>query len=132
MLNGIQKFLQMINDQWVTICVILGLICSLYVKIKDYMNKTTEERIAVAKTQIRETILKLISDAEVDYEAWNKAGSIKRAQVVQIVYEKWPILNKAISQEDMIKWIDQEIDNSLKTLREIVKENIKTEKVTTN
>lgn len=128
MLNGIQRFLQMVNDQWVTICVIIGLICSLYVKIKNYMSKSTEERIEIAKTQIRETILKLISDAEVDYEAWNKAGSIKRAQVVQIVYEKWPILNKAISQEDMIKWIDQEIDASLKTLREIVKENVKTEK----
>jgi hypothetical protein len=42
-------------------------------------------------------MLKLISDAEVDYEAWNKAGSIKRAQVVQRVYEQWPILNKAAS-----------------------------------
>ena len=82
MLNGIQRFLQMVNDQWVTICVILGLIFSLYIKIKDFMNKSTEERIDVIKTQIRETMLKMISDAEMDYEDWNKAGSIKRAQVV--------------------------------------------------
>lgn len=128
MLNGIQRFLQMVNDQWVTICVILGLIFSLYLKIKDFMNKTTEERIAVVKTQIRETMLKMISDAEMDYEDWNKAGSIKRAQVVQEIFSKYKLLEKVVSQEELISWIDQEIDASLKTLREIVKENVKSEK----
>ena len=92
------------------------------------MNKSTEERIDVIKTQIRETMLKMISDAEMDYEDWNKAGSIKRAQVVQEIFSKYKLLEKVVSQEELISWIDQEIDASLKTLREIVKENVKTEK----
>ena len=36
-----------------------------------------EEKIEIAKMQIQETILKMISDAEVDYEEWNKAGGYK-------------------------------------------------------
>ena len=68
-------------------------------------------------------MLKMISDAEANYADWNKAGEIKRSQVIKEIYERYPILSKAINQEEMIAWIDNEIDNSLKTLREIIKVN---------
>ena len=68
-------------------------------------------------------MLKMITTAEQDYETWNEAGSIKRSQVIKEVYEKYPILSKAINQEEMIAWIDEQINNSLKTLRKIVKQN---------
>lgn len=124
-MKGLQNFLEFINTNWTTIAVCIGLILGIIAKIKNFLGKTDEEKIEIVKTQIREVMLKLISDAEVDYEAWNKAGSIKRAQVVQRVYEQWPILNKAASQEDIIKWIDTQIDESLKILRKIVEENKK-------
>lgn len=124
-MKGLRNFLEFINTNWTTIAVCIGLIFGIITKIKNFLGKTDEEKIDIVKTQIREVMLKLISDAEVDYEAWNKAGSIKRAQVVQRVYEQWPILNKAASQEDIIKWIDTQIDESLKILRKIVEENKK-------
>lgn len=123
MLHGIQNFLQLVNDNWTTIIVIIGLLVGLFKKIQGYLSKSDEEKIAIAKAQIRETMLKMITTAEQDYEAWNEAGSIKRSQVIKEVYEKYPILSKAINQEEMIAWIDEQINNSLKTLRKIVKQN---------
>ena len=123
MLHGIQNFLQLVNDNWTTIIVIIGLLVGLFKKIQGYLSKSEEEKIAIAKAQIKETMLKMITTAEQDYEAWNEAGSIKRSQVIKEVYEKYPILSKAINQEEMIAWIDEQINNSLKTLRKIVKQN---------
>ena len=35
----------------------------------------------------------------------------------------YPVLSKAINQEELIAWIDSEIDNSLKTLRDVIEIN---------
>ena len=68
-------------------------------------------------------MLQLVTEAEISYEEWTKAGNIKRAQVIQIIYEKYPILSKVADQNEVIGWIDKTIDDSLKTMREIFKEN---------
>lgn len=124
-LNGIQVFLQFINDQWTTIMVLVGLVLAVGKKVKDYISKSDDEKIGIAKAQIRETILKMVTEAEVDYEEWNKAGSIKRSQVITQIYEEYPVLSKITDQKSLIEWVDTTIDESLKTLREIVADNTK-------
>ena len=123
MLDGIKNFLQFVNDNWTTIIIIISLGIALYQKIKNYISKSKDEKIAVAKQQVQEVILKLISDAEVDYTEWVKAGSIKRAQVIKKIFEDYPVLAKVTDQTALIEWIDETIDNALKTLREIVAMN---------
>ena len=122
-LDGIKNFLQLINNNWTTILVIISLIIAITKKIKSYLSKSDEEKIEIAKQQVKEIILKLTSDAEVDYDEWKKAGSIKRSQVIKDIFIEYPILSKAVNQEELIKWIDETIDDALVTLREIVKEN---------
>lgn len=122
-LNGIQNFLQFINDNWVAIMTIIGLLIALYRKIKNYIALSNDEKIAIAKTQIHEMILKMITDAEEDYEEWNKAGSIKRSQVIGVIFNTYPVLSKVVNQEELIEWIDSEIDNALITLRKVIEEN---------
>lgn len=123
MLDGIKNFLQFVNDNWTTIIIIISLGIALYQKIKNYVSKSNDEKIAVAKQQVQEVILKLISDAEVDYNEWVKAGSIKRAQVIKKIFEDYPVLAKVTDQTALVEWIDETIDNALKTLREIVAMN---------
>lgn len=123
MLDGIKNFLQFVNDNWTTIIIIISLCIALYQKIKNYVSKSNDEKIAVAKQQVQEVILKLISDAEVDYTEWVKTGSIKRAQVIKKIFEDYPVLAKVTDQTALIEWIDETIDNALKTLREIVAMN---------
>lgn len=123
MLNGIKNFLQIINDNWVTICVIISLAISAFQKIKGFISRSDAEKIAIAKKQIREIMLKMIADAECDYDDWNKSGEIKRSQVIKKIYEMYPILAKAVNQDELTAWIDSEIDASLGTLNALV-ENI--------
>jgi hypothetical protein len=122
-LHGVQNFLQFINDNWTSIIVIIGLIIAIVKKAKDFFSKTDEEKIAIAKKQIKETMLRLVTDAEVDYCEWVSAGSIKRAQVIEQVFEMYPILSKVTNQEKLIEWIDDVIDEALETMREIFAEN---------
>lgn len=120
MLNGIQNFLQLINANWTTILVILGLSVGIVQKIQDYWTKSDEEKIEIAKAQIKETLLTLVSDAEMDYGEWNKTGSIKRSQVINELFDKYPVLSRALNQKELIQWMDHEIDSSLQTLRGII------------
>lgn len=122
-MEGLQKFLQLMNDNWTSILVCVGLVIGIVKKTRDYMSKSQDEKIDIAKKQIQTTILKMISDAEVDWQEWSKAGSIKRAQVIKQIYEEYPILSKVVDQEALTEWIDEQIDSALDTLREIVKTN---------
>lgn len=125
-LNGLKNFLEFIELNWTSIIVVIGLLISVVRKVKVYFSKSTDEKIEIAKKQIQETMLKLISDAELDYEEWVKAGSIKRSQVIEQIFEKYPILSKVVNQESLIEWIDKTIDESLKTMREIFDKNTET------
>ena len=126
-LNGIKNFLSLINDNWTTILVIIGLALALWKKIESYSKLSTDKKIEIAKKQISENILKLITQAEKDYAEWEKAGSIKRSEVISEIYKEYPILAKVVNQEELVKWIDEQIDNALPTLREIIKENEKSD-----
>lgn len=122
-MEGLQKFLQLLNDNWTSILVCIGLVIGIVKKTQDYMSKSQDEKIEIAKKQIQTTILKMISDAEVDWQEWSEAGSIKRAQVIKQIYEEYPIFSKVVDQKALIEWIDEQIDSALDTLREIVKTN---------
>ena len=122
-LDGIKNFLQIVNDNWTTIIIIVALIVSIIKKVVNLLDKSDEEKISIAKKQIQETILKYITDAEVDYDEWTKAGSIKRSQVINQIFERYPILSKITNQEELIAWMDDLINEALKTLREIISQN---------
>lgn len=126
-LNGIKNFLQFINDNWTMIIIVIGLLISVIQKIKGYIAKSNEEKIAIAKKQIQEVMLRLVTDSEVDYLEWQNAGAIKRSQVIEEIFEMYPILSKVTNQEEIIQWIDDVIDEALKTMRDIFEENSKSE-----
>ena len=69
-------------------------------------------------------MLKMISDAEVNWNDWMAAGSIKRSEVIKRVFDEYPILSKVADQEGLVAWLDAQINASLKTLREVVAEQM--------
>ena len=123
MLNGIKNFLEFLNANWTVIAVLLGLFVAVIQKVKAFIGKTDEEKIQIAKKQIKEIMLKMVCEAEEDFEDWNKAGAIKRSQVISQIYEMYPILSKVIDQNELIKWLDMEINTSLQTLEDIIDVN---------
>lgn len=122
-MRGIQNFLEIVNENWVSILVCIGLVIGVIEKINAFFQKSNENQIKIAKTQIQQTMLKLITSAEIDFDKWNESGSIKRSQVIEEIFRKYPILSKATNQNDVINWLDSQINESLKTLRTIVKAN---------
>ena len=123
LLYSIQNTLQLINDNWAIIVIIIGLILSIVRKAKTYLSKSDDEKIEIAKKHINEIMLKLVTDAELDYREWAKAGEVKRSQVINKVFEMYPVLSTVANQEDIIAWIDEAIDEALKTMRDIFKQN---------
>lgn len=122
-MDGITSFLTFVNDNWTAIVVALGLALGLARKIREYVQKTDEEKIEIAKVYIKECILKMITDAELDYEEWKSAGSIKRSQVIQEIYDRYPVLEKVADQEALLAWIDEQINSALEILREVISKN---------
>ena len=122
----IQNFLQFINDNWTSIIIIISLVIAIVQKAKSYFSKSNQEKIESAKAQIKQIVLKLITDAEVDYSSWEKAGSIKRAQVIQKIFAEYPILAKVSNQDEIVEFIDNAINDALKEMRKIFAENQET------
>ena len=118
-LTGIRNVLEFINNNWTAIVIILGLATAVVKKVKAFFSNSDDEKIAIAKQQIKEIMLKLITDAEEDYWTWVEAGAVKRSQVINQIFEMYPILSKVSNQEELIAWIDDVIDDSLKTMREV-------------
>lgn len=123
MLYGIKNFLEFLNANWTVIAVILGLAIAIIQRIKAFIGKTDDEKIRIAKRQIKDIMLKMVSEAELDFDDWNKAGAIKRSQVISQIYEMYPILSKVIDQNEFVKWLDIEINTSLQTLKDIININ---------
>ena len=126
-MNGLKNFLGFINENWTSIIIIISLVIAIIQKVRTYFAKTDEQKIEIAKEQLSQIILKLITDAEVDYQNWEKAGGIKRAQVIQKVIAEYPILSKAADQQAIVDYIDNAINEALKDLRKIISENNKTD-----
>ena len=122
-MKGIENFLRFLNENYVSIMICLGLIIGLTQKIYSFFKKSKDEQLEIVKSQIHEIILRLITSAEMDFDQWNEAGEIKRAQVINDILGRFDILNRVTNQEEIIAFIDNEINESLKTLRKIVKEN---------
>ncbi len=123
MLKGLQNFLEFVNNNWTSILVIIGLIIGLYKKIESFWKLSTDQKVAIAKHEIEEAMLKMITDSELEYETWKESGEIKRSQVIKQIYAEYPILEKVADQNSVIAWIDTQIDNALVTLRKVIEEN---------
>ena len=122
-MDSVQFFLTFIAQNWTFIVVLIGMVVGFFQRILAYIGKSKEERVEIAKAQIQEILLKLVTSAEDDFAAWNGAGSIKRSQVIEEVYRRYPILSKVVDQKEIIAWLDKEIDNSLETLMDVIAKN---------
>lgn len=131
-LNGIKNFLQFINNNWTMIVAIILLTCAIVKKIMDFMGKSKEEKLAIVQKQIRESMLRFVTEAEIDYQEWISAGEIKRSQVINLIYEKYPTLSTVADQDELIEWLDEMIDEALAMMREIFEQNAKDAVTTEN
>lgn len=141
-MNSLQKLLQFIVDNWSQIIVILTLLLTIYTRLKkfyeDWKQKTKEQQeqearqafekaVNIAKKALADYILILVSKAEVDWKSQDgKLGATKRAQVIEEIYKKYPVLEQVEDKKELLKYIDKLIDDALKIVREELREPAKT------
>lgn len=123
MLEGVRNFLQLVNDNWTTIVVVVGLGIGVYRKVKNYVSLSNSQKVDLAWDMISETILSMVSDAESNYSDWKKAGSIKRAEVIDRIFAQYPILELVTDKTEVINRIDKMIDDALVTVSDIFEKN---------
>ena len=122
-MKSLVNFLQWLNDNWSVIIIVIGLIVALVMKIKSYLKLSNQEKIEIAYHAIKQRILTYVSDAEKEYEKYKKAGSIKRAEVIDKIYKEYPILNKVADQTAVTTKLDELIDDALVDLRAVIAKN---------
>lgn len=122
-MNGVVNFIEFFEENWTYIVFVILFVNAVIMRVRNYMQLSTDEKLDVAKKQIKETMLKFITEAEVDYFEWASAGSIKRSQVIDELYAAYPILSKVADQDVLTEWLDDTIDEALETMRKIFEEN---------
>lgn len=120
-MESINKVLMYVNENWVQICVFLGLAIALAKNLKAFIKLSNEDKVKFAKNAIAQTLTRAVANAEYEYADWNKAGAIKRAQVIEEVFDRYPVLTKVTNQKEIVEWLDGEIDKSLAILGDTVK-----------
>lgn len=125
-LTGIKNFLELINENWTLITVIIGLGILVFNKVKGYLSLSDQEKIDLALEQVRIVVLEMVAEAEIAWSEYKKAGSIKRSEVIKRIFDEYPVLSKFTDQEQLLNMLDEMIDESLVTLRQVIEENTKT------
>lgn len=123
LLTSINNVLMFINDHWTEITITIALIYAIIRKVRAFLAKADDEKVQIALKQAKEIVLDRVTQAELDYAEWKKSGAIKRSQVLDDIFEKYPILSRVTNQEEVIEKLDSYIDEALVTLREIITDN---------
>ena len=93
------------------------------------MKLTKEQKVEAALKVVKAELLKLMSDAEIEWQDFNKSGEIKKSQVISEIYKKFPFLAEYISQDELIEKIGEMIEEQKAKMDEIIN-NVTVEDVT--
>lgn len=140
-MKSIIDLLKWIQDNWASIVTVLVLAFGIYERAKKFWNdwktKTEEEKkqaekeafdkaVEVAKKALADYILILVSKAEIDWQSEDgKLGQTKRAQVIEQIYIKYPILEQVQDKTELLAYIDSLITEALKIVRKELRQELK-------
>ena len=118
-MKGIAQLLNFLNENWSFIIIIIGGVLLLYKKIVSHAKLSNDEKINAALCAIKNTIIGKMMEAQIDWYGIKDAGSVKRAEVISKIYEEYPVLKNYVNQEELIKKIDEIIDEALDEVKKI-------------
>ena len=103
-----------------TIIIVLAIIIGVVRMVIQYSKMTKEERVNAALKVIKEELLKLMSDAEIEWEDYKKSGELKKSQVLKEIYSQFPFLATYIDQDTLVNKLYELIDNEMENMNKII------------
>ena len=119
-MEGIKNTINLISQNWSTIVAFIGLCFLGYVEVKRYLKMTDEEKVQAALKAIKPVLLKYMSEAEIKWDNYKNSGELKKSTVIQKIYEQFPLLKTYKNQEELIKMLEEMIDDQLKEMNNII------------
>lgn len=101
----------------VVITILLFILCGAKIGLA-YFDRLKEANIDQILEIVKASVLKLMTDAEIDFSSYKKAGEIKKSQVINNIYKQFPILTKYKDQETLQAEISDIIENEMCKIRE--------------
>jgi len=142
-MKSLIDLLKWIQDNWASIVTVVVLALGIYERAKKFWNdwkaKTEEEKkqaekevfdkaVETAKKALADYILILVSKAEIDWQSEDgKLGQTKRAQVIEQIYDKYPVLEQVQDKDELLAYIDSLITEALKIVRKEIRSELKGE-----
>lgn len=127
-MNSLKNLIQFINDNWTSLIIVLVLIIGIYNKVEKWLKKSEQEKAEIESTLIESTkevlknyVMTLVAQAEIDWSEVSGAGAIKRSEVISQIYQDYPILLNVVQKDKLIEYIDELIEEALIIVRNVIK-----------
>lgn len=128
-MQGIVNFISLISDNYMTILVIIAILCGIYKKTKDFFNQSKEDQLKKMYEQsdkvislIYSGILDMVVTAEKTYGS--KTGQIKKSAVYNMIVEKYPDIVTYLKEDVLTDdYIDSCIEQGVTLMNNIIKSN---------
>lgn len=128
-MQGIVNFISLIGDNYMTILVIIAILCGIYKKTKDFFNQSKEDQLKKMYEQsdkvislIYSGILDIVVTAEKTYGS--KTGQIKKSAVYNMIVEKYPDIVTYLKEDVLTDdYIDSCIEQGVTLMNNIIKSN---------
>lgn len=121
-MTSINNTLGLIENYWSMIIIIIALVVLTIEEVKKYKAMTREQRIEAALSVVKGELLKLMSDAEIEWSEYKKSGALKKSQVLKEIYTQFPFLQDYINQDELVTKITEMIDAEMENMNKILKE----------
>ena len=126
-MTGTKLVFHFLLDNWLDILISLLIISIIIEDIRAIIKRMDIKKIEKTLEKISGSITSYVYDAEMKWAKKHivKAGAVKRAEVISKIYEKYPELSDYVNQELIINSIDEFIDNALKGIENMRKDDTK-------
>ena len=84
-----------------------------------------EQKVEAALKVVKEEVLSLMSNAEIEWKGYKKSGALKRSKVLTDIYTQFPYLATYIDQDTLCQKIYDMIETEMENMKNIMSENKK-------
>nr|DAN38507.1 MAG TPA: hypothetical protein [Caudoviricetes sp.] len=113
LMTGFNNFIHLIQSQWTNIVVVIAIIATVVKTALSYSSMTEEQRVQSALKVVKEELMRLMCQAEIQWKDYKKSGDLKRSQVIKDIYNQFPFLSKYMDQDKLVKTIYEMIDKQM-------------------